>query len=71
MKRFLVTDEMGNPVYVDAAFDADRSTLLCLPFATTQDMMQARLQTERRREEKGREKEAERRKTPLSLAHVF
>jgi len=42
MRRFLVTDDMGNPVYVDPAFDADRSTLLCLPFATTQDLMQVR-----------------------------
>lgn len=40
MKRFLVCDEIGNAVYIDAALESDRASMMCLPFATAQAILQ-------------------------------
>ena len=41
MKHFLVTDDQGNPVFVDSHFDVDQARMLCLPFAITQDLVES------------------------------
>jgi hypothetical protein len=35
MKHFLVSDDIGNPIY----FDHPKGRMVCLPIATTQDVM--------------------------------
>jgi len=39
MKQFLVTDDQGNPIYIDPYFK-ERSEMLCLPYAAAQSMVQ-------------------------------
>lgn len=42
MKRFLVCDEIGNAVFVDniPGLEPERASMMCLPFATAQSMLQ-------------------------------
>lgn len=42
MKRLLVCDEIGNAIYSDMGKEADQSGMMCLPFATSQAMLQVR-----------------------------